>query len=117
MFDATFKANRSNELYGPHGVRSGLGIFLLCAGYSEMELTRYFYWQSVSSLQRYTYGIELSECKNIFKKHAISNGFDFKNSSIRETISTILLHDSHFCQFFEKLRTVNILKKSDLVSL
>ena len=104
MFDAFFKASKNLEIYSPHGVRSGLGIFLLCVGYQEMELTRYFYWKSASSLQRYTYGIELSECKNILSSSSKSAGLDFRGKTIREAISLVLLHATHFKGFFDKLR-------------
>ena len=105
-FDKIFKACKLIDTYGPHGFRSGLSLSLMILGYSDQELMKYFYWNSSESLQRYTYGIELSNLTRFKDQYLKQRGIDFTGYSIYETVGYLVKHHAVFVEFFEKLRMI-----------
>ena len=105
-FDRLFSESSSYELYGPHGFRSGLGLILILFNFSEADLTRYFYWKSVESLRRYTYGIELTSWRSKLEVHCRNHGLNPCPTTIQAGISMLLDNIDVFTSFFDDFRRI-----------
>ena len=104
MFDKLFGDCKPISLYGPHGLRSGLGLLLRVIGVDDAEIMRFIYWKSLESLDLYTYGIELSEARKNTKSFLTENSLDLKNLCIREILELLLSSIDTLRPLFEDFR-------------
>ena len=103
-FDRLFKRFSPVSTYGPHGYRSGLSLFFMLLGHEDSVLLKYFYWNAQESLQRYTFGIELSSWRIRKTEFLKGCGIAIENKSLYETVAVVLQNADAFRPLFDALR-------------
>ena len=104
IFDTDFSNCKPVALYGPHGLRSGLGLLLRSLSVEDGNILRYIYWKSLESLDLYTYGFELSEVRKNTSNYLKQINLDITGLSIRESLEVLLLNIDQLRPLFEDFR-------------
>ena len=97
-----------SELYEKatlHGLRVGVSMVLTSLGFSNTEIMNHCGWSNESSLQRYTYGLDLNEIKNQMRSF-----IDGKNLPIQDAIQIALAFSfsSEATKLFDTWRLVTV---------
>ena len=110
-FDKIFNQCKPVSLYGPHGLRSGLGLLLRLFSVDDAEIMRYIYWKSLESLDLYTYGFELSEARKLTRNFLVKHGLKIGDMCIRELLQYLISNVVLLEPLFNEYRTFRFLQK------